>query len=286
MEQTMHTQQTKSSVQATGTQPLEGKFALVTGGSRGIGCGIAVKLAEMGATVAVNYVRDEQAANKTVGRIREAGGAGFVIQADVSQPDAMAAMMEKVNSEFGALDIFVNNALGNLLGFMSPPLQVSLAQFDEAYQVQSRAFLTGVQQAVPLLRRGGRIIALSYWPGSHLGGFLPYFAMGTQKAALEAMCRYFAVALAPRGITVNTICAGITDDSIVNALPQKAQDAMLAWLRNGWNPMGRPGTPVDIGGAVAALCMKEAGWITGQTIVADGGACLMSPENPLDFQRP
>jgi NAD(P)-dependent dehydrogenase (short-subunit alcohol dehydrogenase family) len=83
----------------------------------------------------------------------------------------------------------------------------------------------------PLLRDHGRIVAMSYWPGSHLGGFLPYFAMGTNKAGIEAMCRYFAVALAPRRITVNAICPGITDDSIVNKLPSQAQEAMLTWLR-------------------------------------------------------
>jgi NAD(P)-dependent dehydrogenase (short-subunit alcohol dehydrogenase family) len=169
---------------------------------------------------------------------------------------------------------------------MSSPLQVTSEQFDKAYSCQSRAFLLAVQHAVPLLRDGGRILAISYWPGSHLGGFLPYFAMGTNKAALESMCRYFAVALAPRGITVNAVCAGLTDDSIVNKLPPEAQQAILSWLREGWTPMGRPGTPADIGGAVAALCSADAGWITGQTIVADGGATLMSPEIPLGFQRP
>ena len=99
------------------------------------------------------------------------------------------------------------------------------------------------------------------------------------------MCRYFAVALARRGITVNAICAGITDDSIVNQLPPQAQEAMLNWLREGWNPMGRAGDTGDIGGAVAALCTSGAGWITGQTIVAGGAASLMSPEVPLAFQQ-
>jgi NAD(P)-dependent dehydrogenase (short-subunit alcohol dehydrogenase family) len=109
-----------------------------------------------------------------------------------------------------------------------------------------------------LLPAGGHILAVSYWPGSHAGGFLPNFAMGTNQAALEAMCRYFAVALAPRGITVNAVCPGITDDSIVNRLPPEAQEAMLARLRRGWTPMGRPGTPADVGGAVAALCTADA----------------------------
>ena len=122
---------------------------------------------------------------------------------------------------------------------MSPPSQVTLEQWDDAYRCQSRAFLVGFKEASPLLRDGGRVFAISYWPGSHLGRFLPYFAMGTNKAALEAMCRYFDGSLVPRGITANTICAGITDDSIVKQLPAESQQAMLDWLRSGWNPMGR-----------------------------------------------
>ena len=99
------------------------------------------------------------------------------------------------------------------------------------------------------------------------------------------MCRYYAVALAPRAVTVNAICAGLTDDSIVNKLPKEAEEAILSWLRSGWTPMGRPTTPADIGGAIAALCYPDAEWITGQTIVVDGGATLMSPEVPLAFQQ-
>jgi NAD(P)-dependent dehydrogenase (short-subunit alcohol dehydrogenase family) len=266
--------------------PLHGKFALVTGSSRGIGRGIALRLAERGAAVAINYVNDEAAARDTLDRVCAHGAEGFIVRADVSRPEELARMTSQVREQFGALDIFVNNALGNLLGFFSPPMAVTLEQWDEAYQCQSRAFFVGVREVASLLRERGRIVAISYWPGSHLGGLLPYFAMGTNKAALEAMCRYFAVALAPRGITVNAVCAGITDDSIVNSLPKEAQDAILSWLRSGWTPMGRATVPADIGGAVAALCSEDAGWITGQTIVADGGGSLMNPEFPLDFQRP
>lgn len=271
---------------STNDRHLQGKFALVTGASRGIGRGIAIRLAQRGAAVAVNYRQNEKAAQQTIALIKERGGEAFAVQADITRPDDLTAMVQRVHTDFGALDIYINNALGDLLGFMSPPSQVTLEQWDTAFDCQARAFLVGFKQVAPLLRERGRVLAISYWPGSHLGGFLPYFAMGTNKATLEAMCRYFAVALAPRGITVNAICAGITDDSIVNQLPEPAQQAMFDWLRTGWNPMGRPGTPADIGGAVAALCSEDAGWITGQTIVADGGASLMSPEVPLSFQKP
>jgi enoyl-[acyl-carrier protein] reductase III len=265
---------------------LSGKVALVTGASRGIGRGIALRLAERGAVVAVNYYQNETAARETLEQIRSAGGEGLTIQADVRTPADVSRMFSTLRGSFNSLDIFVNNALGDLLGFMRPPLDVSLEQWDDAFRSQARAFFTGVREAVPLLRDGGRILAVSYWPGSHTGGFLPYFAMGTNKAALEAMCRYFAVALAPRGITVNAVCPGITEDSIVNALPAEVQSGMFAWLRSGWCPARRAGAPADVGGAVAALCSADAGWITGQTIVADGGASLMNPEVPLDFQLP
>ena len=266
--------------------PLQGKFALVTGSSRGIGRGIALKLAERGAAVAINYLNNETAARDTLAKVRAHSADGFIVRADVSRPEELSNMAGQVREQFGALDIFVNNALGNLLGFFSPPMAVTIEQWDEAYQCQSRAFFVGVREVASLLRERGRIVAISYWPGSHLGGLLPYFAMGTNKAALEAMCRYFAVALAPGGITANAVCAGITDDSILNRLPKEAQEAILLWLRSGWTPMGRATIPADIGGAVAALCSEDAGWITGQTIVADGGASLMNPEFPLDFQRP
>jgi enoyl-[acyl-carrier protein] reductase III len=268
------------------TQHLQAKFALVTGASRGIGRGIALRLAERGAAVAVNFLQNEAAAADTVAQIKSRGGEAFSLQANVAHPDELANIVRQVNERFGALDIYVHSALGDLLEFMSPPLQVTLEQWNAAVRCQQQAFLVGVQTAAPLLRDHGRILAMSYWPGSHLGGFLPYFAMGANKAGIEAMCRYFAVALALRGITVNALCPGITDDSIANKLPPQAEQAILTWLRDGWTPMGRPGTPQDIGGAVVAPCSDDAGWITGQTIIADGGASLMSPEVPLAFQRP
>jgi enoyl-[acyl-carrier protein] reductase III len=275
-----------SSTQTAQRRPLDGKVALVTGSSRGIGRGIAQRFAQLGASVVVNYVQDEAAGRATFDTVSASNVDGLLVRADVSQPEQLTRLIEQAAAHFGGLDYFVHNALGDLLGFLAPPAATTLAQFDTAFQCQARAFFVGVNAAAPLLRDGGRIIALSYWPGAHLGGFQAYFSMGVNKAAIEAMCRYYAVALAPRRITVNAVCAGITDDSIVNALPQPAQEAMLGWLRGGWSPSGRPTVPSDVAGAVAALCSDDASWITGQVIVSDGGASLMNPEVPLDFQRP
>jgi len=177
---------------------LEGKFALITGSSRGIGRGIAIKFAERGAKVAVNYLKDEAAANYTLNEIRKKGSDGFTIKADVSKPEKVIDMMNAVQKNFGRLDILVSNAIGSFVEKLIPPLQVTLLQFEEAFREHSRAYLNCVQQSLSLLTEGGRIIAISYWPGSHGGGFLPYFSAGTNKAAMEAMTRYFAIALSPK----------------------------------------------------------------------------------------
>jgi enoyl-[acyl-carrier protein] reductase III len=132
---------------------------------------------------------------------------------------------------------------------------------------------------------GGRIVAITYTPGGRTGSWQPWVAMGAAKAALDSLCRYFAVALAKRGITVNAISPGLTDDSVYNGLPPAVQDASRAWHESGWTPMGRLGTPEDIGNAVALLCSEEAGWITGQVIHTDGGASLMDTVFPLEIQR-
>jgi len=109
--------------------------------------------------------------------------------------------------------------------------------------------------------------------------------MGAAKSAMESLCRYFAAALAKRGITVNALSPGWIEDSVLNTLPDAAQDMIRKWHQGGWTPMGRLGTPADIGNAVSLLCSKEAGWITGQTIAVDGGLSLMDAGLPLEIQR-
>jgi len=125
---------------------------------------------------------------------------------------------------------------------------------------------------------GGRIFAITYAEGSRTGGLQPWVGMGSAKAAMESLVRYFAVALARRGITVNAISPGWTEDSVLNTLPEEAQHLIREWHARGWTPMGRLGTPEDIGDVVALFCSDKARWITGQVIYADGGASLMNPE--------
>jgi NAD(P)-dependent dehydrogenase (short-subunit alcohol dehydrogenase family) len=264
---------------------LRGKFALVTGSSRGIGRGIALKLAESGAKVAVHYYEKKDEATATLEKIRAGGSDGFVLQANVCKPEEIRQMFARVKSEFGALDIFVNNARPEVPTFYDGPMTISEDMFDFAMESQAKAFLVSVREAVPMMRDGGRIIAMTYAPGGRFGSWQPWVAMGAAKAALEVLCRYFAVALAPRQITVNAVSPGWTDDSVFNTLPQAAQDTIRNWQEAGWTPMRRLGLPADLGNAVALLCAPEANWITGQVLYVDGGASLMDSHLPLEIQQ-
>jgi len=263
---------------------IEEKYALITGSSRGIGRGIALGLADSGVKVAVHYFQNDSAASETLEQIRKRGSDGFIVQADVTRPDQITEMVRKVKAEFGHLDIFISNARPEASKFFQSPLDISLEQWDTAFDSQGKAFRVGVREALPVMRDGGRILAISYAQGSRTGGHQPWVAMGAAKAALESLVRYFAVAVARRGITVNAISPGWTEDSVLNTLPEQVQQLIRDWHTRGWTPMGRLGTPADIGDVVVLLCSERARWITGQTIYADGGASLMNPEVPSEIQ--
>ena len=271
---------------------LKGKRALITGSSRGIGRGIALKLAEHGVKVAVHYYKNKEAATDALAKVRERGVEGVAIQADVSRPEDIHRMFDQVKSALGGLDIFVNNARPDLPGFYQRPLEITLEQWHMALDSQARAFLVGAQESARLMAEGGRIIAISYTPGGRTGSWQPWVAMGSAKAALDSLVRYFAVALAPRGITVNGISPGgvfgppnVVEGGVLRVLPQAVQDAIRSWHEGGWTPMRRLGTPADIGNAVMLLCMDEASFITGQILHVDGGASIMDTVLPLDIQR-
>jgi NAD(P)-dependent dehydrogenase (short-subunit alcohol dehydrogenase family) len=264
--------------------PLKGQNALITGSSRGIGRGIALKLAAEGVKVGLHYYQNERAAKDTLAEVRRSGADGIVVQADVTRMDQVSRLFDRVRTEFGHLDIFVSNARPEAPEFFAPPLTVTLDQWNSALQSQATAFLIGTREAAKLMRDGGRVVAITYAPGSRTGGFQPWVAMGSAKAAMESLVRYFAVTLAPRGITVNSVSPGWTEDSVLNSLPEPAQNAVRDWHKRGWTPMRRLGTPADIGNVVVLLCREEAGWITGQLIEADGGASLMSPDTPPELQ--
>jgi NAD(P)-dependent dehydrogenase (short-subunit alcohol dehydrogenase family) len=208
------------------------------------------------------------------------------VQADVCQPRQIERLLGRVRDEFGSLDIFVANARTDVGSFYEPPMAISLDKWDTAMNSQAKAFLVGVREAATIMPEGGRVIAITYAPGGRYGSWQSWVGMGAAKSALEVLVRYFAVALAPRGITVNALSPGWVDDSVLNTLPDPVVQMIREHHQNGWTPMRRLGTPADVGNAVALFCSKEAGWITGQVVAVDGGMGLMDAAVPLAVAQP
>src|SRR6267142_3391135 len=149
--------------------PLRGKHALITGSSRGIGRGIALKLAEHGVKTAIHYYTQEEAANETLKKVRACGADGFVVQADVTRPEEISRLFDRVQQEFGTLDILVCNARPELAAFYRPPMEITLEQWHNAMDSQAQAFLLEAQTLARMMPVGGRIIAISYSPSGRTG---------------------------------------------------------------------------------------------------------------------
>src|SRR5262245_2748544 len=163
---------------------LKDKHALVTGGSRGIGRGIALKLAESGARVGIHYYVNEAAAKDTLDRVRKNGADGFIVQADISRIDDVRRMFVDVKQRFGTLDVFVANARPEAAKFYQKPMELTLEAWDHAMDSQAKAFLIGVREATGFMDSGGRIVAITYAPGGVRASWQPWVAMGSAKAAL------------------------------------------------------------------------------------------------------
>jgi NAD(P)-dependent dehydrogenase (short-subunit alcohol dehydrogenase family) len=246
---------------------FKGKRALVTGGSRGIGRAIAMRLATEGADVAVNFLKDEKSAAETVEELKSLGRKALAIQADISEPKEIKRLFGAVEEALGGLDIYVSNAVSGVVG---PAERIGKFGWDRAMNTNARSFLLGVQQAVKLFGEGGgKIVAISSI-GSFTG--LPgYAAVGASKSALETLVRYFARELAPRGINVNAVSGGPVDTSALDYFPDKEQ-LLEEWKKR--TPGNRIARPEEIASVAAFLLSDDASWIQGRTIVADGGLTL------------
>lgn len=250
---------------------LKGKVALVTGSSRGIGRTIALKLAEEGADVIVNYFRRREAAEQTASDIEKLGVTSKVIKANVGDPEKISEMFDLISSSFGRLDIFINNAAS---GLPRSALDLDAKVWEWTMDINARALLLCSQHAVKLMEgRGGKIIAISSL-GSSL--VLPgYIAIGVSKATLEALTRYLAIELAPKDICVNTVAASMVPNEVGLLYARGGQSGTEAPLPT--TPAGRLVSAEDIANVVAFLCREEAFMIRGQTIVVDGGTSLALP---------
>jgi enoyl-[acyl-carrier protein] reductase III len=264
--------------------------ALITGSSGGIGRAIALKLAQEGVSkIGIHYNSRRDEAEKTLAQVREAGGDGVLVQGDTSNAERMKTIVEDAAQKLGGCDIFVQCAISSLAKIYEHVLatEVPLEKWQLGFDTQARAFFVGAPLAAKYMRQGGRILALSYRTGATTGGWQPWVGMGSAKAALESMCRYFAVALARDGITVNAVSPLCSDETtLFGQFPPEGQKAVRERAGAGWSPMRRLATPADVANACALLCSEEASFVTGQSITVDGGSSLMNPDFPLALQVP
>jgi len=242
---------------------LNGRTAVVTGASRGIGRAIALALAQRGACVVVNYAGRADAAAEVVETIRSAGGRALVFQANVADPDEAAALVKAANSEFGRIDILVNNAgitRDNLI------LRMKEDDWDAVLEVNLKGAFNCTKAAARVMVKNhyGRIINISSVVGlTGNSGQANYCAA---KAGLLGFTKAMAKELGSRSITVNAVAPGFITTEMTVGLPEEVKEKMLAQV-----PLKRFGGPGEVGELVAFLASDAAGYITGQTIAIDGG---------------
>jgi enoyl-[acyl-carrier protein] reductase III len=248
------------------TMSLKGKVALVTGGSRGIGKSISLKLAEEGADIIVNYFRKKSTAEATAAEIRAKGVKAHLIKANVGEPENIDAMFSDIQQTFGRLDILINNAAS---GVPRAAVDLDTRAWDWTMNINARAFLLCAQKAVGLMKSGGKMVSISSL-GSRM--VMPtYTSVGVSKAALEALTHYLAIELAPMGICVNGISAGAVETEALKLYTADPSLPQPIWKTT---PAGRMVLPEDIANLVTFLCRDESSMIRGQIIVIDGGLSL------------
>ena len=245
---------------------FRGKVALITGGSRGIGRAIALRLAENGADVVVNYVRHRKDAEETAEAVQHFGRRCLLVKANVANEKDVREAFEVVDGEFGRLDFLVSNAAS---GVLKPVLELTERHWNWAMDINARALLMLVQNAMPLMRSGSRVIAVS-----SLGAIRAienYTTVGASKAALESLVRHLAVELGPMGIHVNTISAGAVDTDALKHFPNREQILDTALERT---PLGRLTQPDDVADIALFLCSRLSSMVQGQVITVDGGYAI------------
>lgn len=249
---------------------LTGRVALVTGASRGIGRACALRLAEAGADVVVNYVASKSAALEVAEEIKGMGRNAAVVRADVAHRDDIESMIEFVKLEFGALGIIVSNAA---TGGFRPLLATTERHFEAAMNINARPLLQLVQAAMPMLEQGeerSKVIAISSH-GSIMA--LPmYGTIGTSKAALEALVRHLALELGGRNVNFNVVRAGLVETDSTRRLPNA--DAIFAARLHKSMTGERLLTADDVANVVLYLASPLSDLVQGETITVDGGAAI------------
>ena len=245
---------------------LDGKVALVTGGSRGIGRAIAVALAREGAKLAINFAGNEKAAEKTKALVEQAGSEAILLKADVSDKDADAALIDTVIKTYGKIDILVNNA-----GITRDNLMLRMKEddFDAVIDTNLRSvfYLTKAAAKSMMKKRTGRIINMSSVVG--LTGNAGQVNYAAAKAGVLGITKSAAKELASRGITVNAVAPGFIETDMTDVLSDTVKESLLHEI-----PLKRMGEPKDVANAVLFLASDQSAYITGQVIHVDGGLVM------------
>jgi 3-oxoacyl-[acyl-carrier protein] reductase len=237
---------------------LQGKVAVVTGSSRGIGRAIAERLAADGAAIVINYVRGEQAAQEAVNTIRGSGGQAIAVRADIARPAEVRRLFDEARSAFGSPDIVVANAG---VAVVKPLAENTEEEFDFVFSANAKGVFFTLQEAARQVRDGGRIVVVSTGGTRMLmSGTALYLG---SKGAVEQFVRVLSRELGPRNITVNALSPGFTDTDL---LPDRDR-AVAA----GMSPFGRIGEPAEVASVAAFLASNDARWVTGQNVGAGGG---------------
>jgi len=242
---------------------LTASSVLVTGGSRGIGREVARRFAQAGATrIAIGYLRNDAAAEVTADELRELGAEPVLVRGNVASARVAAEV-----AALGPLDALVHCAA---TGVIRPALETTDKHFDWTLAANARAFLSLARAAAPQMPAGASLVAVSSLGSTRV--LENYVLVGTSKAALEALVRYLAVELAPRGIRVNAVSGGVVETGALDHFPNRDQMLSGSLART---PAGRLVEPADVADVVAFLCSPGAEMIRGQTIVVDGGFSLV-----------
>ncbi|MEQ8848869.1 SDR family oxidoreductase [Botrimarina sp.] len=250
------------------TIDLTGRVALVTGGSRGIGRACALRLAESGADVVINYVSSKSAAADTAAAVTGMGRRCWVVKADVSEQDDVQCMVDYITSEVGRLDVLVSNAAS---GGFRPVLSAGAANFDAAFHTNVLALLYTVQAAMPLLEANphrGKVITISSH-GSILA--MPWYGLvGASKAALESLVRHLTLEVGDRNVNVNVVRAGLVETDSTRRFPNA--EKLFAESVNYTQVGDRVLQADDVANVVLFLASPMSDLVQGETITIDGGA--------------
>ena len=245
---------------------LDGKTALVTGASRGIGRAVALALAAAGARVAINYAGNVKAAEEVKAAVEAAGGTAILCQADVADSAAVEAMVAAVVKEFGTIDILVNNA-----GITRDTLLMRMKDEDFAKVLDTNLkgvfYCTKAVSKLMMKKRAGRIVNMASVIG--LVGNAGQANYAAAKAGVIGFSKSVAKELASRGITVNVVAPGFIGTDMTAGLPESVKEKMLTDI-----PLGRMGEPEDVASAVLFLASDQASYITGQVVNVDGGMVM------------